>query len=122
MLAPDVMYYPPVSYPSGYRVVMRYVYEDENYCICVGDSMYRVFTADTLPPDIKLKVAIINAVPEKAINGTQYNVYNNVYGPEYEDIGWRSGGYYCLVMSLTALWELRGEAIHDTGREGKEKG
>lgn len=119
-----VVNYPPISISdtpsSGYRVIMLHD-DQKTYYMCVGDSAYRIFTADTLPPDIKVKVAILSVADKKA---RYTSVYDNSFGEEYEDIGWFTAHspfkWYCLVMSKERLWELRGGALYDTRKQGKK--
>jgi hypothetical protein len=104
----------PVSHQSKtglVRVPMRRI--EDHYIVYVSDGYYRRYDKETLPDEIKTKLAMILASPHKVtpdLSITNLMVYQNDQSEELDEIGWRaSESYYCIVMSVDSLKKLRGE-------------
>jgi hypothetical protein len=102
----------PIPYnpaTNTYRVPM-WVDGDE-YSINVGRYETRYYTNNTLSPEIKVSVAMINAFPFKPLNDwevTDLTVYVNTQSPKLDDIGWRvTQEMYVLVMPRKSLDLMR---------------
>ena len=116
----------PMAHPSlegMYRVVAwRNPYDPEySYTMCVGEGYMRMYSEDTLPIDIRMKMVVIDSfiegmiakgdvsptvLDEKRVGGT--SIYDNHLSKDLDSIGWRSGGYYCLIMSEEELRQYKG--------------
>lgn len=105
----------PVSHytnPKLYRVPVER--DGDNYTIYVADNFVRNFTNESLPDEIKTKLAMIVAVSKTDVRDWEF--YNSdMYVPKcpiegYEEIGWQaSDSYFCICVSTELLNELRGE-------------
>ena len=105
----------PVSHQSKtglVRVPMRRI--EDHYIVYVSDGYYRRYDKDTLPDELKTKLAMILATEHKVLPDlsiTNMTVYQNDQSEELDEIGWRaSESYYCIVMSVDLLKKLRGES------------
>lgn len=106
----------PVRSEWGFRVPL--FRDGDTHIMFVGDNHRRIFTADTLPADIKLKLAMIivsayaeplisEDAPEESFRLTLYMMVPRV---GFENIGWRlSEHYFMIVMSEDELEELKGD-------------
>jgi hypothetical protein len=103
-----------------FRVVV--IESEEHYKMFVGDGYLRVFTKDTLPADLRLKMLAVDVFIESNGGDQQLgvtrsgvvdsDVYTNLYDPVLDDVGWRYGKYYCVIMTDEELAVHKGEA-HD---------
>ena len=86
---------------------------EDHYIVYVSDGYYRRYDKDTLPDELKTKLAMILATEHKVLPDlsiTNMTVYQNDQSEELDEIGWRaSETYYCIVMSVDSLKKLRGE-------------
>lgn len=93
------------------RVPLRRV--DDHFVLYVSDGYYRRYDKDTLPDEIKTKMAMILATDHKVIPDRdlgRLGVYENNQSDELDEIGWRaSESFYCIVMPIDSLKALRGE-------------
>jgi hypothetical protein len=93
------------------RVPLRRV--DDHFVLYVADGYYRRYDKDTLPDEIKTKMAMILATDHKVIPDRdlrRLGVYENTQSDELDEIGWRaSESFYCIVMPIDSLKALRGE-------------
>ena len=87
---------------------------EDHYIVYVSDGYYRRYDKDTLPDELKTKLAMILATEHKVLPDlsiTNMTVYQNDQSEELDEIGWRaSETYYCIVMSVDSLKKLRGES------------
>jgi hypothetical protein len=112
-----------------YRVVLwRDKLDPEyDYMMCVGEGYIRMFTEETLPIDLRLKITAIDSFiegliakghldsainNEKHVFGSQTIVYENQISEELNDIGWRTQDFYCLVLTREELMQYKGR--HDS--------
>jgi hypothetical protein len=83
----------------------------DGYIVYVGDKMVRHYNDDTLPNVLKTKLAMILASPQNFIDDhavDQLRVYQNLYAPELDEVGWRvSQSYFCLVLDRDTLTSLK---------------
>ena len=94
--------------PNLYRVILDKK-PNGTYEFFVGDSYMRVFTDETLPDEVKAKIAMINAAGKEPYPEYQ-SVYNTSPYEEMREIGWKKENEtYCIVLSSALLHELRGE-------------
>lgn len=98
--------------PNLYRVPLKR--EGDKYILYVADNFVRNFTNDTLPDEIKTKLAMITAASYTDVR--DWSVYNtDVYIPThpikgFKEIGWQvSDSYFCICMSKESIEDLRGE-------------
>lgn len=108
-----------------YRVVL---WRDEldpeyDYMMCVGGGYIRMFTEETLPMDLRVKIMAIDSFieglvakgeidsliySERHAAGSQAAVYVNNISEELNDIGWRMQNFYCLIMTMEELMQYKG--------------
>ena len=93
-----------------YRVPLRK--EGNSYTIFVADGFNRVFDEDTLPDEVKTKMAMILASAKQIVsdhNVTKLHLMTTADN-EFRDVGWRaSDTWFCIILSLASLMALRGE-------------
>ena len=86
---------------------------EDHYIFYVSDGYYRRYDKDTLPDELKTKIAMILATDHQVLPDlgvTSLRLYQNDQSEELDEIGWRaSESYYCIVMSVDSLKKLRGE-------------
>lgn len=86
--------------------------EGDTYRLCVGKNTYRYFTDETLPPELKSILAMINAFPPNDTSVWEMdsiNVYINKQDPKLNTIGWRVSRYlYILILSREVMEDLHG--------------
>jgi hypothetical protein len=113
MLSED---FTPVSHPWNLdlvRVPMRRI--DDHFIVYVADGYHRRYDKDTLPDEIKTKLAMILTIPHKRIEPdhelSKLALYTNTQSEELDEIGWRaSESYYCVVLTRPTLMAMRGES------------
>jgi hypothetical protein len=111
MLSEDLA---PVVHKTNWdlmRVPMRRI--EDHFILYVADGYHRRYDKDTLPDEIKTKLAMILAsahtvLPDHKLQ--KLDLYSNTQSLELDDIGWRaSESYYCLVLTRPTLMKMRGE-------------
>ena len=94
-----------------YRVPLRK--EGNSYTIYVADGFNRVFDEDTLPDEVKTKMAMVLANAKQIVTDekvTQLDLMATTVDNEFRDIGWRaSDTWFCIILPLASLMALRGE-------------
>jgi len=97
-----------------HRVSLRE--EDGEYQLQVDDHYVRRYDADTLPDEIKVRLAMIKAIPmlevftDEDIYYNSFLFYDNKHSKDLDDVGWRvTKDLYCLVLPTTLLNKLKGE-------------
>jgi hypothetical protein len=89
--------------------------EGDEYQLQVDDNFVRRYDADTLPDEIKVRLAMIKAIPmatfsEEAVYYNHYIFYENHHSRDLDDVGWRvTKDLYCLVLPTTLLNKLKGK-------------
>ena len=90
--------------------------EDGDYQLQVGDHYVRRYDVDTLPDEIKVRLAMIKAIPmlevftDEDIYYNSFLFYDNKHSKDLDDVGWRvTKNLYCLVLPSTLLNKLKGE-------------
>ena len=119
----------PRPYLENYKVILEtknpvtYGINYSTYSLYVGNNTKRIFSPSSLPPFIKLKLAMINSIPKKDWKSfehddtfTELDCYLPpkyiTYNPEFKHIGWCvSDSIYVIVMSEDELSELKGISI-----------
>jgi hypothetical protein len=104
-----------VSHATEYEFALKYRVPmwtaDGEYSINVGQYETRYYTDETLPSEIKVSVAMINAFPFKPLADwevTDYTVYVNTQDSKLDDIGWRvTQKMYVIVMERSSLDHMR---------------
>lgn len=111
MLSEDLA---PVVHKTNWdlmRVPMRRI--EDHFILYVADGYHRRYDKDTLPDEIKTKLAMILAsahtvLPDHKLQ--KLDLYSNTQSLELDDIGWRaSESYYCMVLTRPTLMKMRGE-------------
>jgi hypothetical protein len=93
------------------RVPLRRI--EDHYIVYVADGFHRRYDEDTLPDELKTKMAMILAtdhivIPDNKLQ--RLDLYSNTQSVELQDIGWRaSESYYCMVVTRPTLASMRGE-------------
>ena len=93
------------------RLPMRRI--DDHFIVYVADGYHRRYDKDTLPDELKTKLAMILAtdhivIPDHKLQ--RLDLYSNTQSIELQDIGWRaSESYYCMVLTRPTLALMRGE-------------
>ena len=97
-----------------HRVALRE--EDGEYQLKVDDHYVRRYDANTLPDEIKVRLAMIKAIPilvvlnDEDVYFNHFNFYDNKHSKNLDDVGWRvTKNLYCLVLPTTLLNKLKGE-------------
>jgi len=97
-----------------HRVALRE--EDGEYQLQVDDHYVRRYDVDTLPDEIKVRLAMIKAIPitepftDEDIYYNSFIFYENKHSKDLDDVGWRvTKNLYCLVLPSTLLNKLKGE-------------
>lgn len=86
---------------------------EDHFVLYVADGYHRRYDKDTLPDEVKTKLAMILASPhivkpDREVWGL--DVYENTQSEELDEVGWRaSESYYCIVMTRELLMELKGK-------------
>ena len=94
------------------RVPVRKI--EDHYTVYVADGYHRRYDEETLPDELKTKMAMILASPHnKALPDFKLNklkLYQNHQSEELDEIGWRSSeSYFCLVLTRPTLASMKGE-------------
>ena len=93
------------------RVPMRRI--EDHFIVYVADGYHRRYDKDTLPDELKTKVAMILATEHTVLPDhklTKLDLYSNNQSLELDEIGWRaSESYYCVVVTRPTLASMRGE-------------
>lgn len=121
----NILYPFYIPQANVWRTPLRLIPPDQ-YKLWVDKDYVRVFTKDTLPDEIKRKLALIHA------NNDDYDdTYENYMAKflraphdigELIDVGWRCGNnFYCVVLSSQTISSLRGEPVDDTRGQGQSK-
>lgn len=107
--------------PVGHRFDERLCrvalhYEDNEYRISVDENYMRVFSEDTLPGEIKTKLAMIKATPLPSDferwTGFELSLYTNGHSDDLSEVGWVvDDSLYCVVMPYEFLRSLKGEQL-----------
>jgi len=93
------------------RVPMRRI--EDHFIVYVADGYHRRYDKDTLPDELKTKLAMILVTEHKIIPDhklSKLELYSNTQSLELDEIGWRaSESYYCMVLTRPTLMAMRGE-------------
>lgn len=93
------------------RVPLRRV--EDHFIVYVADGYHRRYDKDTLPDELKTKLAMILATEHTVIPDhklQRLDLYSNTQSIELDEIGWRaSESYYCMVLTRPTLMAMRGE-------------
>ena len=93
------------------RVPMRRI--EDHFIVYVADGYHRRYDKDTLPDELKTKLAMILVTEHKIIPDhklSKLELYSNNQSLELDEIGWRaSESYYCMVLTRPTLTSMRGE-------------
>jgi len=92
-----------------YRVPMRR--QENKYTIYVDNFFTRVFDEDSLPDEIKTKMAMILSSPHRILQDHEATMLSLMTAPNenIREIGWRvSDSYFCLILPHKTLCLLRG--------------
>jgi hypothetical protein len=94
------------------RVPVRKI--EDHYTVYVADGYHRRYDEETLPDELKTKMAMILASPHnKALPDFKLDklaLYQNHQSEELDEIGWRaSESYFCLVLTRPTLASMKGE-------------
>jgi hypothetical protein len=96
-----------------YRVPLRK--EGDSYTIYVGDKFTRVFDEDTLPDEIKSKMAMVLARGNPILHDDEVTQLNLMTTPlrndDFIEVGWRvSDMWFVVVLTYNSLMKLKGES------------
>lgn len=93
-----------------YRVPLRR--EGDTYTMWVADKFTRVFDEDTLPDEVKSKIAMILARGSFILKDHEVSelaLMTTTSDDDFRDIGWRaSDSWFCIVLPYKSLMGLRG--------------
>jgi hypothetical protein len=86
---------------------------EDHFIVYVADGYHRRYDKDTLPDELKTKLAMILVTEHKIIPDhklSKLELYSNTQSLELDEIGWRaSESYYCMVLTRPTLMAMRGE-------------
>jgi len=84
--------------------------EGDTYRLCLGRSLYRYYTEETLPKQLGTILGMINAFPSNDVPIWEVdptNAYINKQDPKLHTIGWRVSRYlYILILNKDLMEEL----------------
>jgi hypothetical protein len=94
------------------RVPVRRI--EDHYIVYVADGYARRYDEDTLPDELKTKMAMILASPHEKVlpdrKLQKITLYTNNESEELDEIGWRaSETYFCMVLTRPTLALMKGE-------------
>jgi hypothetical protein len=95
------------------RVPVRRV--ADHYIVFVADGYHRRYDEETLPDELKTKMAMIlaseskqEALPDHKLQ--KLTLYTNNQSDALDEVGWRaSESYFCLAVTRPTLALMRGE-------------
>jgi hypothetical protein len=95
-----------------FRVPLHRV--DNSYRIFVADKFTRVYDEDTLPDEVKTKMAMILASDYQAVSNdvdlSMLSIYQTPDNEAMREIGWRaSETYFVVILTAETLMHMRGE-------------
>ena len=119
MLRGTTLKLPPVAHKTLRDHVRVFMFRADNYWVWVGRNYTRVYDDDSLPYEIKTKLAMIVATPRYNKMHTQVEVetntllpYMNNHNPELDEVGWQSSeNLFCIVLPTQFLHSLKGEQL-----------
>jgi len=96
-----------------YRVPLRR--KEDHYTMFVADGFTREFDEQTLPNEIKAKMAMILARGNPILHDHEVTQLNLMTTPQRNDdfieIGWRiSDSWFVVCLTYSSLMKLRGES------------
>ena len=94
------------------RVPLRRI--ADHYVVYVADGYARRYDEDTLPDELKTKMAMILASPHSKVlpdrRLQKITLYVNNESEELDEIGWQaSETYFCMVLTRPTLSLMKGE-------------
>ena len=94
------------------RVPVRKI--EDHYIVYVADGYHRRYDEETLPDELKTKMAMILASPHEKVlpdlKLQKITLYTNNESEELDEIGWQaSETYFCMVLTRPTLALMRGE-------------
>jgi len=107
----------PIAHQYTHGLYRVPLHKDGNhYTLFVADGYKRDFDENTLPDEIKTKIAMILARDKQIAHDhelTHLGLMASVKDDELIDVGWqRSESWFIIVLPLASLMKLRGET-HD---------
>ena len=95
------------------RVPVRRI--EDHYIVYVADGYHRRYDKDTLPDELKTKMAMILASPHHKVlpdhKLMKITLYTNNESKELDKIGWQaSDTFFCVVLTRPTLMAMRGES------------
>ena len=113
---------PPVGHRFDSRLCrVAFLHVDDEYHMSVDTNYMRVFTEDTLPDEIKTKLAMIKATPlpnsffsagKEFPRSYELSLYSNRHNDDLSEVGWVvDDDLYCLVIPYSLLSSLKGERL-----------
>ena len=95
-----------------YRVPLRR--EGNTYTMYVADGFSRVFDEDTLPDEVKSKMAMVMARGNPILHDHEVTHLNLMTTPirsdDFIEVGWRvSDMWFVVVLTYDSLMKLKGE-------------
>ena len=104
----------PVVHPKRWDLIRLPVRRVEGvYVVYVADGLVRMYDEDTLPNELKTRIAMVLATPQPTLihenNLQKLHIYINNHDPELDEVGWRvSETYFCLIVDRETLESLKG--------------
>lgn len=118
----------PISHDEvngSYKVVIMKTFDDpeQTYTMFVGEGYVRVYSEQSLPIDLRVRLSAIDQYIDGAItNDNSYAwtfdsprydyaitiVYENRLSPDMNEIGWRYRNLYCVVLTEEELKSYKG--------------
>ena len=95
------------------RVPVRKI--EDHYIVFVADGYHRRYDENTLPDELKTKMAMILTIPHHRVlpdhKLMKLTLYTNNESRELDEIGWRaSDTFFCVVLTRPTLAAMRGES------------
>jgi len=110
--------------PNKYRSILkRNLTLTPSHAVFVSDTLRRFYTEETLPTEIKSNLGMIlttyteptfnEPFMDNLIRNGNYMPHSTLNAKEgFKDIGWRlSESYFCVVISVKLLNDMRGETL-----------
>ena len=103
----------PVVHKTNWKLIrlpMRRI--EDHFLVFVADGYHRRYDKETLPDELKTKLAMILASPHTVIPDHKLDkltLYHNNQSEELDEVGWRaSESYYCIIVDRELLASMKG--------------
>jgi hypothetical protein len=115
----------PISHTTNNQLQRVPLYRKGNeYVVYVGHNFIRTYDENTMPDEVKTKLAMAMAVNCSTMTDDELAIYPQMViynrksfydSNDMDEIGWRvSESYYCLCLSNDCINEMLGNYVNNT--------